>query len=37
MEIIYIMPRCVTIDTNLCKPQYKFLSNILYLNEKLEI
>ena len=29
------MSRLVTIDTNLCIFQYKFLSNVLYLNEKL--
>ena len=34
-KCIYIMSRCVTIDTNLRIFQYKMLNNILYLTEKL--
>ena len=35
MEMHIIMPRRVTIDTNLCIFQHKILNNVLYLNEKL--
>ena len=34
-KCIYLMPHCVTFDTNLCIFQYKILNNVLYLNEKL--
>ena len=34
-KCIYLMPRRVTIDTNLRIFQYKILNNALYLNEKL--
>ena len=32
---IYILPRNVSIDTNLCMFQYKILNNILFLNKLL--
>ena len=32
---IYILPRKVSIDTNLCMFQYKILNNILFLNKLL--
>ena len=32
---IYLLPRCVTIDTNLRMFQYKLLINVLYLNNML--
>ena len=35
MEMHIIMPRRVTIDTNLYIFQHKILNNVLYLNEKL--
>ena len=34
-KCIYLMPRLVTIDTNLHIFQYKILNNVLYLNKKL--
>ena len=33
-KCIYLIPRRVTIDTNLHRFQYKILNNVLYLNEK---
>ena len=32
---VYLLPRRVTVDTNLRILQYKILNNVLYLNEKL--
>ena len=32
---VYLLPRRVTVDTNLRIFQYKILNNVLYLNEKL--
>ena len=32
---IYLLPRCVTLDTNLRVFQYKLLNNVLYLNNML--
>ena len=32
---IYLLPRCVTLDTNLRMFQYKLLNNVLYLNNML--
>ena len=31
----YLLPRCVTLDTNLTTFQYKLLNNVLYLNNML--
>ena len=32
---IYLLPRRVTLDTNLRMFQYKLINNVLYLNKKL--
>ena len=32
---VYLLPRRVTVDTNLRNFQHKILNNVLYLNEKL--